>query len=128
MAGNADEARFGLASCVAATDAILRVLAQVSERDELAGLMNAMTRELGFRYYALIHHDNLRGEPADRVKLLDYPAAIEDRLIGQGIWRRDPVIRGCIFAQRAFSWSELPGIIAMDRGDRKALPLAPMQG
>lgn len=60
MAGNADEARFGLASCVAATDTILRALAQVSERDELAELMNAMTRELGFRYYALIHHDDLR--------------------------------------------------------------------
>lgn len=121
MAGNADGARFGLASCVAATDTILRALARVSERDELAGLMNAMTRELGFRYYALIHHDDLRGEPADRVKLLDYPAAIEDRLIGEGIWRRDPVIRGCIFAQRAFRWSELPGIIAMDRRDRESI-------
>lgn len=128
MAGNADGARFGLASCVAATDTILRALARVSERDELAGLMNAMTRELGFRYYALIHHDDLRGEPADRVKLLDYPAAIEDRLIGEGIWRRDPVLRGCVFAQRAFRWSELPGIIAMDRRDPESIALGDNAG
>lgn len=121
MAGMAGSPSFGLASCVSATDAMLRALARVSAADQLSGLMAGITREIGFRYFALIHHDDLRGEPRNRVKLLEYPAAIEDRLIGQGLWRRDPVIRGCIFAQRAFRWSELPDIIAMERRDRESI-------
>lgn len=110
--------QLGLASCGTTTDAILSALAQATARAELAALMDAITRELGFRHYALIHHDDLRGDPADRVKLLDYPAAIEERIIARGTWRHDPVMRACIFAQRAFRWSELPDIITMDRRDR----------
>lgn len=121
-------AQLGLASCVATTDAILRALAQLSSRAELAALMEAITSELGFRHYALIHHDDLRGEPVHRVKLLRYPAEIEDRIIGEGAWRRDPIIRGCLFAQRAFHWSELPGIIAMDRRDRETFSLGAQAG
>lgn len=128
MARTADGRQLGVASCVATTDAILRALAQIGSRSELAALMDAITRELGFRHYALIHHDDLRGAPAHRVKLLDYPAAIEDRIITQGTWRRDPIIRGCLFAQRAFRWSELPGIITMDRRDRECFALGARAG
>lgn len=117
MARNTGGIQFGLTSCVDVTEAVLSDLALTRTRAELAGFMDAITRELGFRHYALIHHDNLCGDPADRVKLLDYPAAIEDRIIAQGTWRRDPVMRACIFAQRAFRWSELPDIITMDRRD-----------
>lgn len=109
-----------LGDCVATTDAMLRALALAGTRAELASLMDAITRELGFRHFALIHHDDLREEPIQRVKLLDYPAAIAERLIGQCRWRRDPVIRGCLFAQRAFFWSDLPTIIALDRRDRES--------
>ena len=123
-----DGLQLGLASCVATTDAILRALSEARSRAELAALMDAITNELSFRHYALIHHDDLRGDPTHRVKLLDYPAAVEDRIIDQGTWRRDPVIRGCIFAQRAFHWSELPDIIAMDRRDRESFNLGVRAG
>lgn len=33
----------------------------------------------------------------------------------------DPVIRGCIFADDAFRWSDLPIIIQLDRHDRASL-------
>lgn len=113
--------QLGLASCAATTDAVLRALAKAGDRSGLAALMDGITHELGFRHYALIHHDDLRQDPIHRVKLLNYPAAIEDRIIGQAAWRRDPVIRGCIFAARAFRWSELPDIIQLDRRDQECL-------
>ena len=109
----------GLATAVSVTDCVLRCLARAASRDELANIMDAITRELGFRHYALVHHDDLRGDPPGRVKLLNYPAAATERIIGQGHWRSDPVMRGCIFAQRAFCWDELPGIIMMDRRDQE---------
>lgn len=128
MARTAGGIQLELASCVATTDAILQALAQARARAELAILMDAITRELGFRHYALIHHDDLSGEPAHRVKLLDYPGAIEERIITQGKWRRDPVMRGCLFAQRAFRWSELPSIITIDHRDRESFALGARAG
>lgn len=112
---------FGLTSCVSTTDAVLRALAQVRARSDLAAVMEAITRELGFRHYALIHHDDLGVHETGRVRLLDYPAAIEERIITQGNWRRDPVIRACIFTPAAFCWSDLPDIISIDNPDRQCL-------
>jgi LuxR family quorum-sensing system transcriptional regulator CciR len=63
----------------------------------------------------LIHHDDLRAQRPDRVDLKDYPPAIIEHLVGQRRVRRDPVIRGCMFAYSAFLWSELARIMRLDR-------------
>lgn len=81
-------------------------------------LMEAIAGDMGCRHYALIHHDDLRLARADRVDLKHYPAAITERLIGQHGYRRDPIIRGCIFADSAFLWSDLHRIIQLNKFDR----------
>src|SRR3546814_18133510 len=83
---------------------------------------------MGFLYYALIHHEDLRTPRTDRVDLKDYPDAITDRLITQRRYRRDPVIRGCIFADSAFLWSDLPRIINLDRQDSDSLEFGTREG
>ena len=62
------------------------------------------------------------------MNIKNYPAAIAERLIGQHRYRRDPVIRGWIFADSAFLWSELPGIIHLDRQDRASFELGAREG
>lgn len=128
MGSAKDRTQLGLASCAATTDAVLRALSSAGDRSSLATLMDGIAHDLGFRYYALIHHDDLRQDPGHLVKLLNYPAAVEDRIIGQASWRRDPIIRGCIFAERAFRWSELPDIIRLDRRDQECLSLGLQSG
>jgi len=118
----------GSLSCLALTDAVVGPLRTIATREELVSLMEAISREMGFRHYALIHHDDLRSARPDRVDLKDYPDAIVDRLIGQNRYRRDPVIRGCIFADGAFLWSALPRIIRLDRQDRASLELGNREG
>lgn len=113
--------RQSLSDCVAMTDEMLRALSRATSEAELSVLMEAVTKELGFRHYALIHHDDLRGKPPDRVKLLAYPPVIEQRIIEEATWRRDPVIRACNFAPQAFLWSDIPDIIEMDRQDRASI-------
>lgn len=115
-------------SCLALTSAVVEALRSANTRDALVTLMEAITREMGFRYYALAHHDDLRGERPDRVDLRDYPAIIIDHLIGQHRYRRDPVIRGSIFAGGAFLWSDLPRIITLDRHDRSSLERGAREG
>src|SRR6185437_3635806 len=81
-----------------------------------------------FRYFALIHHADLREPNAEYVDLKCYPAAIAERLIGECLYRRDPVIRSCLFAGSAFLWSVLHQIISLDRKDRVSLEFGLREG
>lgn len=123
-----EHVHFGIASSVDVTESVLKALATTTSPADLAALMTDITRELGFRHYALIHHADLRGSPSYRVKLLDYPEAVEERIIEHATWRRDPVIRACAFTHRAFHWSELPDIICLDRRDRDCLEFGGKSG
>lgn len=119
---------FDLTACVATTDAVLRALRALQSPAELAALMADVSAELGFRHYALVHHADLRGSPRGRVDIKDYPAGATARIIGEGQYRRDPVIRACAFADGAFLWSELGRIITLDRHDRRCLDLGEAEG
>ena len=115
-------------SCLVLADAFIRAARDVATAGELIALMEAVAREMGFRHYALIHHDDLTLEKPDRVNLKDYPAAITARLIDQHHYRRDPIIRGCAFADSAFLWSELHDIIQFDRKDRASFEFGRREG
>lgn len=114
--------------CLELTSTVVEVLRATTSRDELVTLMEAVVREMGFRHYALVHHDDLRTPRPDRVDLRDYPPAIMERLVTQRRFRRDPVIRGCIFADSAFLWSDLPRIIRLDQQDRTSLERGAQEG
>jgi LuxR family quorum-sensing system transcriptional regulator CciR len=90
--------------------------------------MEAISREIGCQYFALIHHDDLRAQRTDRVDIRRYPPATTERLISKGGYRRDPIIRGCLFAGGAFVWSDLETIIKLDRQDRSAFELGAREG
>jgi len=103
-------------------------LRAVATTDQLVAIMRAITREMGFRHYALIDHDDLYAPRPGLVDLKDYPSAITERLFGQRQYRRDPIIRGCIFADGAFLWSHLPHIIHLDRRDRASFDRGTREG
>lgn len=115
-------------SCLALTSAVVEALRSARTREELASLMHAVAREMGFRYYAVIHHDDLDIPRPDLVDIKDYPAAITERLFGQRRYRRDPIIRGCIFADSAFLWSDLSRIIRLDRHDHASFEHGAREG
>lgn len=117
----ADRRRSRLASGAALADSFIRAARAAATENDLARLMEAVTAELGFRHYALIHHADLRDAPIGRIDIKKYPDAVATRIIDEGRFRRDPVIRACRFADGAFLWSELDRIIALDRHDRICL-------
>jgi hypothetical protein len=100
---------------------VITALRELEEIHELAGLMEAVANEIGCRFWALVHHDDLAVSRDGLVDLKNYPAAVVRRLVRDRHMRRDPVIRGCLFAGSAFVWSDLPSIIALDRVDEAAL-------
>lgn len=123
-----DRVRSRSIRCVSLVDAFIRTLRSTATETELVTLMEAVAREMHFRHYALIHHDDLRSPRPDRVDIKDYPAAITERLIGQRRYRRDPIIRGCIFADSAFLWSDIHRLIHLDRHDRMSFEVGAREG
>lgn len=92
----------------------------------LQSLMSEVATVMGCRYYALVHHDRLPDHYDPR--LIRYPPAVIDYLSGRQACRRDPVLRGCIFADSAFLWSELGSIITLDGKDRAAFAFGASEG
>lgn len=115
-------------NCLTLVDAVIRQLRTLDNPEELRAIMEMAAHDMGFRYWALIDHDDLQAARPDRVDLKDYPAAVTERLIGQKQYRRDPVIRGSLFADSAFIWSDLDKIIALDRKDRDSFDLGARNG
>ena len=101
-------------------EGIISALRAAGSDRELADVVADVAREMGFRHYALVHHDDLRLRRPDRVDLKMYPAAIVEGLIDRRGYRRDPVIRSCLFSGSAFVWSEVDRIIRLDRRDRES--------
>lgn len=84
-------------------------------------MMKVISREMGFRYFALAHHDNSTDRSVRLVRLFHYPDAVTERLVEKGLYRRDPVVRGCVSADTAFLWSDLSNLVTLDRADRETL-------
>lgn len=100
----------------------------VSTTSELRGIMEAVTRELGFRHFALIHHDDLRAERPGLININNYPEAWVDRFIEQQLYLVDPVVHACLRRNEAFSWSDLPRLLPLNARHRTLLAAAAREG
>lgn len=116
------------ASAVAHANEFLRSLRRTQTSSEIVVLMDAIAHDMGFRHFALIHHTDLRVDRPGQVKIMNYPAGVSERIIDQRRYRRDPIIRGCLFADSAFLWSDLHHIIRMDQYDRASFDFGMREG
>lgn len=115
-------------SSIAFADQVLGLLREAKSDHDLANILSDITCELGFRYFALIHHVDLRKRKPGYVDLRDYPADVSKRIIDDGGYRRDPVIRGCFYSGGAFLWSELGSFMPLDGKDRASFEFGAKQG
>ena len=109
-------------------DAFVGAVRVTQTAKELALLLGDVTREMDFRHFALIRHGDLQISASHRIDIKDYPAAVTERLIDKRTYRRDPVIRSCLFADSAFLWSEMHRIVVLDRLDRESLEFGLREG
>lgn len=109
-------------------DNILRAIREARDWARLRSVARDFTDEMGFRYFALITHEDHRRPTAGAVDLRDYPEDAVRRIIREGGYLRDPIMRGAIFADGAFLWSQLRSLIVVDHRDRVALELGLREG
>lgn len=86
---------------------------------ELRALLCDVTRELGFDYFALLHHASLGRARTGLIRIDSYPAGWEEELARYGLIGVDPVHHASARSNTGFAWSELPALVAIGREGRE---------
>jgi LuxR family transcriptional regulator, quorum-sensing system regulator CciR len=93
----------------------------VTSDADLCALLDAATRELGFRYFALLHHASLRSACPTLIRIDNYPAAWEAELRSSSWVEDDPVHHASVRTNSGFAWAELGELIVLSRCQRDIL-------
>ncbi|WCM26315.1 LuxR family transcriptional regulator [Sphingomonas sp. QA11] len=88
---------------------------------ELGDLLDAIGREMGFRYFALTHHVDIACAPQPAIRIHNYPGEWEAFFDAEGLGRSDPVHRACHMTSLGFAWTALPRLVMLTRRDDEIL-------
>ncbi|HKC03244.1 MAG TPA: LuxR family transcriptional regulator [Sphingomicrobium sp.] len=109
-------------------EAFVREVRGVVSEAELAGLLEEICREMGFHYFALTHHVDLRQAPQPAIRLHNYPLQWVEYFDEQKLGLSDPVHRASNLTSVGFAWSKLPQMIHLTPRDRLVLEKAGRNG
>lgn len=87
---------------------------------ELQSLVETITNEMGFDYYALVHHVDLTHRCSGKlVALSNYPESWIERYVEQNIVANDPVHLASHRTNVGFAWEEVSNLIKVTTAHRK---------
>ena len=109
-------------------DAFVRDLSAVECEAQLGAALAEISEEMGFSYFALTHHVDMRHAPQPAVRVHNYPGGWEDYFEEEKLGRSDPVHRASQLTTIGFAWSHLPRMIQLTARDRKVLEDAERRG
>jgi len=93
------------------------VAGAIKDATALSDLMAEITKAMGFRHYALVHHVDLK--PAVRsVHIVDYPQDWVERFQARRLYASDPIHRASHRTNVGFAWSAVQSIISLTAADR----------
>lgn len=79
-------------------------------RAELAHGLDGCTRALGFRYFALLHHFDLRRKTSAMIHIDNYPPSWSERFIGSRFFLDDPILRASLNTNIGFPWYDVASL------------------
>ena len=101
---------------------------RVCDIKELEILLQTTVPELGFDYFALVHHVNIYQTKGDAVYLFNYPQAWADLMESRGYFSDDPVLMACQKSAAPFTWSEVPKLLTLTDRQLHILDSAKLAG
>ncbi len=90
-------------------------------------LLGNAASELGFRYFALLHHASLTGTNR-LIRIDNYPNDWEDEIVNDRLFERDPVHEASMRMNAGFTWNDIGIIIHLDTGHHAILRRALRHG
>lgn len=89
--------------------------------EDLRLLLEAVTRELGFQYFALLHHRSVRLRSDQLVRIDNYPGGWAEELLTRHDVAADPVHLASLRTNAGFSWDELGHLLPLSLSQRVIL-------
>ena len=99
-----------------------------SDLATLAGLVDAAARDLGFQFFALLHHASLAMPGRGLIRLDTYPHGWADELVAEELVGIDPVHHACRRTSLGFAWDELARLTPIGGAERDVLARAARHG
>ena len=109
-------------------DAFVRDVSEVQMEADLAQLLAEISREMGFSFFALTHHVDIRRAPRPAIRLANYPSDWVDFFDDQQLGTSDPVHRASHLTSVGFPWSRISSLIELTPRDHQVLELAARRG
>lgn len=108
-------------------EAFVRDVRDLRTEDELAEALGEISSDLGFRYFALTHHLDVR-KSSSAIRLHNYPSGWAEWFDEQELGGADPVHRASHLTSVGFAWSKLEEMIPLTAKDQQVLDLARKEG
>lgn len=109
-------------------EVFLRDVSTTSTEVELSEALSVVAQELGFSYFALTHHVDVRRAPQPAIRLHNYPDDWVEYYDDNSLGVSDPVHRASHMTSVGFAWSEIPRMIALTPRDHEILARGEVQG
>lgn len=107
---------------------ILQALRSASNQSELTRCLHDITADLGFDFFAVIHHVALRRPPLNVVHHDSYPSVWSEHFARNGLYVDDPVLHASTRTAVGFAWTAVPKLIKLTTRRRKILESAEKEG
>jgi LuxR family quorum-sensing system transcriptional regulator CciR len=107
--------------------AFVKDVCDLKTEEQLAEALGEVSSDLGFSYFALTHHVDLRSS-SEAIRLHNYPDGWAEWFDAERLGGADPVHRASNLTSVGFAWSRLGDMIALTAKDRQVLDLARSQG
>jgi LuxR family quorum-sensing system transcriptional regulator CciR len=106
----------------------IEFVAAATSPADLAEILGETTRTMGYDYFALTHHVDLRGAPSSTIRLHNYPDRWVDYFDRNGLASADPIHRASQRTAVGFLWHWVPQMIPLTPQDYRILALAADHG
>ena len=103
------------------TDLFGEQASRCASPDDLRILLEEVTKELGFQYFALLHHRCVGDRSNHSIRLDNYPDAWEEELLARHDVAADPVHLASLRTNAGFGWDELGGLLPLSAAQREIL-------
>ena len=100
----------------------------IKAKDELVRLLEDVTAEMGFHYFALINHADLRLPRANIIHFDNYPVPWAKHFIAKGLYEHDPILQASLTSNVGFAWADVPRMIRITGRQRIILDNAARNG
>lgn len=104
-------------SMARAAEEFAQAVERAASLAELETIIDAMAREMGFRYFALTHHVDIPRAPLPAIRLHSYPPGWVDYFDAQRLGPSDPVHRASQLTNVGFRWSRLAEMVHLSPRD-----------